>query len=248
MPLIRLLRRKPVVPLFNPATLALTGWWKAYPGASPWSGSASTGTSASYTATLAAGSDLSFNTLSGNTYASWTADSGQYYTTATNFGNFFSSSGGFYAGLVRPNTATADLGAGQRRSNGHCFWSDGPTAGGYIGCGASSTGPFAYMYGSSTSYKDLVYPLGNPLNVWMAIFMYWDGTTLYLQVNNGAPISVGATLTTYTNPIFFGRSTVATKSYGGDTAEYMFSNINLASSISNIYSYFKGKYPLAGLP
>lgn len=248
--LIKGVRRR-ILPPPVPATLSLDGWWQNYI-TNPWAGTASLGTSASWTAVPGSppGTSPASATLNGNNITTWDYTASQFMTT-TYIGNLVSQSSGFAATMIYPTIADADQGAANRSYN-RCIWSDGNPSGTYIGMGVTTTGPFAYIYGGS-GYNSVLYNM-SPLNQWMVLFMWWDGTKLYLQVNNNTPVSVNGTLdpsNLFSNTIVLGRNMTyggAQKFFGGQSTEFLFSKTNLSAQIPTIYNYFKTKYPSAGLP
>lgn len=187
----RRFNRRPTSPAassFNPATLPLTGWWRAPYATVSWLGTPSSGFSSGsnliQTASLNQPTAVA-STLNGATIADF--DGSNDWLTLAQGANvvqplslLFSASAGSVACLYNAETAGADVAAGAPFSMA-TFVSDLSPA--LFGFGVSSTGVRGGYYDGLTWDSANV---ATSLNVWHLAQMRWDGTKVEVRVDGGS--------------------------------------------------------------
>lgn len=225
---------------FDPATLALTGWWRASFTASPWTPTASAGSSG-------ANGNLAEAT---NPPTSGTAQNGfnpaafdginQVLTSANNFSTFVTGGAGSIWVLFYATAAAADAGAGLRIGNPGLVFQD--TGGTTFGIGYSDAGVTVAYYDGA--YEELV--IAASLNNYHLAQVKWDSTNLKMRVDSGARSSIAAAaMTLSANPIVVGKN--YTTGYQACRVLEV-GTINSALSDAdedNIKSYVNSRYGLA---
>lgn len=222
--------------VFNPATLSPSGWWRDYGGASPWVGQA--GGSLVSAAAPTAGTPVNGvapATFNGSTQSMASASAISTFLSASQFG---------LAYLVKHTAVPADAGTGLRYGSGRPVVSDG--GGGYLHSGANVAGVFGGIYDSG--YKD-AQAAATPLNNWIAVFIKLVGGTLYVAANNGAYATASiADIDVVTGVLTVG-SAYAAPFLQGDLLEVLTrATAWTDQERTDLYSYFKARYPSAGLP
>ncbi len=229
------------VAAFDPATLSLTGWWRASFSASPWVGVASAGGSSGQNLTEATnppgtgGGDL--NSLTPPDF-----DGTNDLLGGANTGTFYASTAGFAAILFNADTAQA---AGPEAYNSPPFVSDagGPST----HLGFATNGIWGTVYNGTSWFKPTA--IACATGAWHWAFMWWVTGTLSIQLDRGTPNSVAitgaGTVSLGANALRVGRGPVGPKFFDGRIAEIMLSNTDLSAQISNIVSYGNSRYALS---
>ncbi len=225
---------------FDPATLSLTGWWRANYAASPWIGTASTGTSSTHDLTAGTAPSASGGLQNGYQPAHFVAASSQYLVgaalSALLTGPAWSIRILFYA-----DSATADPGSGSR-FGGPCLLADTDayfvvayTASGVTlemadGVGAASTLTVACATGG-----------------WHEAFIKYDNTNLSLAIDSGAASTQAyANLGALTGTLRVGSNWNNSSFFDGKILDIIVSNTTLSSgNFTSINSYDNSRYALA---
>lgn len=224
--------------VFDPASLALSGYFKGYL-SSPWAGTASAGTSGANSASSATPPLTS--SQDGNSTALLNGSSQYLGGAAGDMSTYVSASGFLMGALVRATSLVADPGAGLRYGATPIF-GDSTT---FINMGLTTTGPV--ICGYDGAYKDNIATVSNPVNTWIAVFAWRDSSNLFVQANNGTPVSVACgAIQSLTGSMQIGRR--AATYFTGQIAEVVSATSNQGSTVAQIYAAWKAKYPTAGLP
>ncbi len=170
--------------VFDPATLSLTGWWRASYGGSPWAGVASAGASGSRTLAEAGtppAVGAALNSLD-------TADfdgSDDCLKTAAAASSYVTDSAGSYWILFNADAAAA----AEATPVGDASVL-GLQASGFMGCAINSTGFRPWIHDGA--YKSVTIATGSPTGAWILGQAKWNGTTLYGRINGGSWSSTAA--------------------------------------------------------
>jgi hypothetical protein len=173
--------------VFDPATLSLTGWWRASFAASPWVGTASAGTSGSNNLTEATNPPTVGSALNGLNPASFNGSTKQL-TAGGTVSTYVSPTA--YSGWALVNIAAiaTDSGTGSPYVNDHVF---ADTVGGYFGLALRSTGPGIQAYHlDATTYQ--VAATTFTTSAWTLIQWRYDGTNIGVRVNSGSWVTQAA--------------------------------------------------------
>jgi hypothetical protein len=178
-------RRGGSAAVFDPATLSLSGWWRAAFSAVPWTGTASAGSSGSRDlATLGADPSVgaTLNGLAGADFATsklTTSLAGTSLLTDAAFSFWF---------LVRADTVIADPGPGLRWQADGLFDDTGAT---YVQCTLHAGGCTLSTTASGGSDElTTAFSTGTPHLVQGS----FDGTNLELQVDSAAKATMAASM------------------------------------------------------
>lgn len=231
------LRRPNLVTSFDPATLALTGWWRASYAGLPWVATASAGGSGSNGSIVTQGANnpavgaaqngytpLDFNGT--NSKAGNSVDENTYFTT-TNMVMIalFKARSGIATTAARYNNPTIFGAAGA--SNGLVF---------------STSGVDAVAYAGGYKYVNVAASTG----AYHIAMLRADGTNLGLTVDSGAESTVacGTLVAPGTTPVMgpgFGGAVL-----DGLVLEVILANTQaVATNYGNIKSYFNSRYALS---
>ncbi len=164
---------------YDPAILSLTGWWRADFASSPWSPTASAGSSG-------ANGDLEEAT---NPPGVGTAQNGydpadfdgtnDRLNNASTAATLFNVGAGSVAVLFYANSAAAP--AGSAVDDEQLLGDSGP----YMGLVFTSSGVRAYIYDSGAAYQTTASSAAST-GAWHLAQMKWDATDLYSRVDSGA--------------------------------------------------------------
>ncbi len=230
--------------VFDPTTLALSGYWRAAIGtfAVPWPATASAGVSGTTGSLVTAGSDPTAGaTQNGYTPAAFAAASSQYLTNPTIMSTLFTAAAGTCLALawfVSEATANAAV------------YLDAPLLCddniGNMGLAINSTGAHVFGLPAGLVAKDSA---AVSTGAYHLLMMRWNGTTLGITVDSAAEATVACgNLTGMTGAAWVGRSYVGPTSTFLDgrvlelaTATYAFS----ASDYTNFKGYCNTTYALA---
>ena len=162
--------------IFNPATLSLSGWWRASYGGAPWSPTASAGASGT-DGNLVVGTAPSVGTAVGGLTPAAFNGSTQYLQTANGPGTYVTLGAGTIWVLAYVVSAPATLGAPYLDP---CFLST--NGGGEVSVSYSSSGFVASLY--DTAYETTT-AISFTTGAYHLFQMTWNGTTLSARVDGG---------------------------------------------------------------
>ncbi len=169
--------------VFNPATLALTGWWRADYSAAPWVGTASSGSSGSGSNNLG---DSGVNpvpgtALNGHIPADFTLNGllqpDKSFLADGTLDTYVNANAGSIWVLFNARTAFTDLGTSYTSP---AFFNDG--AGTFFSLSFSSTGLTLAIYDGAYETKTVACATGG----WHLAQARWDGAHLELTVDSVA--------------------------------------------------------------
>lgn len=230
---------------FDPATLALTGWWSASYVGDPWDATSSAGTS-SVTGELdgqggtlpSVGSALNGLTpVDYNGIDSYSANSNNFIGTITSVSAFSIS-----ALVYVRNAGTASVGTAY---NEPALASD--SANGFLNLSFSTRGWTLSCFDSAFGYVEA--PIACPTGAWHLVQAWFDGSNLNISVDDGAP-STAAMVNPLTavgiDPMWVGVNFDGTMYLDAKVAELMTSDVDLgATARTNIKSYCNTKFGLS---
>lgn len=229
------------VPAFDPATLTLEGWWRNFAG-SPWTPTASAGGSGT------AGRNLETNlglpgtgTLDGYGTADFSGTLQTLVSTQAATTHITASAGTIIV-LAKADTAVAAASD---------FYDDpGLVAetGGFIGLVFTASGVRAGVFNASSKQTTHI---AQATGAWFMASARWDGTNIRCRVNStdATPVAaVGGASSVGTN-IYAGRNYSGTRLFDGQIADIITDTSSMSDAdLASVYSYFKARYPSAGLP
>jgi hypothetical protein len=230
-------------PVFDPATLSLTGWWRASYSASPWVGTASAGSSGSRNLTEATNAPSVGAAVSGYDPAEFDGVNDRFFNIA--WTTLFSAGAGSVAVIFNADTAAAE-------SSGLGY--DEPTL---IGDGSSGNfGLSVHTTGGVTrrvrahfldggGYKTRVQTIS--LSTWNLAVMRWDSANMTLNLNSLAASSVACgALSGAAGNALVGLNYTAAAAYDGKIAEIICSQSAWDdATVTSIKSYVNARYGLA---
>lgn len=185
--------------VFDPATLALTGWWRASYAASPWTGTASAGTSLGRDLTEATNPPAAGTAVNGRTPADFDGTDDELQIPGT-IATYFNADA--YSFWVLVNIDAIDTDGGNHQDD-MIF---GQTAGSRLWLTVRSTGPVVKLghfdgAGYVTSTRTIA------TATWLFIQGRYNGTDQTLRVNGGTRDSnAGAVIDDLTGAMRVGRS------------------------------------------
>lgn len=227
--------------VFDPATLALSAWWRAYAG-DPQTGIASAG--------LSGGRQLidgtapgvgSLNSLGVATYNGTT----QQQSTALNVSDIVTSTAGSMAVLYFATTPPAAAGNGYQDP---CFLA--MVSRGDLSFSINSTGARAQFVDLTAATVDVTKAASS--SAWHLATMRWNTTQLFVGIDGveaaaGTVAGGGADSSNYATTSFnVGCDWLVSVFLNGKIAEWMASKLTFsATDIANIKSYCNSRYALA---
>lgn len=183
LPLYALKRESGV---FDPATLSLTGWWRASYSGSPWVGSTSTGTSGSRDLTEATNPPTTGSAVNGYTSVDFDGVN-DLLTNATQLGTLLPTASYFWWVVFNVDTITGTSNLASAYGNEGLF-SD---SFGYIGAAVAEPGaPGAYVaqaWQYDVGGKGGEHPI--TLSSWNLLCCRYDGTTMHSKLNSGSIVT-----------------------------------------------------------
>lgn len=221
----------------NPATLSLTGWWRANYGGTPWLGTPSLGTSA--TNPLAAPSGgatptigLPLNGLVGADFDG----SVDNFVAGASATTFFAVGGGTASILFNADSAAAPGAIGSNA----CMFSD---TGVFVGLEFTTSGLRAFTWPGA--YQSVT--IACAINGWHLVQMKWNGSTLRLRVDSGSWSSTASgNISSLANGFRFGMNGSQTKFFDGIMQEIIVTNTALAdATMDDIKAYTNARYGLS---
>lgn len=228
--------------VFNPATLALTAWLRSYNN-SPWSGTASAGTSGSNNANEGVNPPAIGATLNGfatadfdgtNDILALSGTIGTYYSTTA-----YSGWALFRPDAVDTNSATSYANDGILAAGPSAYWS----------LTLKSTGDAVMRHFDSAGREGTVTGVAIG-GAWNLITWRFDGSTVRFRLNSGAYTDIVATTLNAAAPadaFTLGRSPPGGTTFlDGRIADFGLSNIDLGTTnLDNIKSYVNSRYALS---
>lgn len=221
-----------------PATLPLTGWWRAFAG-SPWPGTASAGGSASRELSQATNSPDIGTTINGFTTADFEQANTDFLDSpaGTTLDTFFNANAGSAWALIRAESTRADQ---ANAFNETTILGD---ACNFFGLVIASSGVRATLHDGAwkeTPYQALA------TGVWGLAQVRWNGTSLESRVNGGIWQAVAAGNISNTGSMFQpGRNVNAGAAafYDGLVAELGIIDQRLSDiEFDNILAYARQRY------
>ncbi len=226
---------------FDPATLSLTGWWRASYSGSPWSGVASAGTSGTRNLTEATNPPATGEALNGFTPADF--DGTNDKLGGDTGSNLYSASAYSGVALVYVDAITTD-------DSGNPYLNDGiicSSGTGDFGTTLRSTGPTVDVFHwNGSSYEKASATLST--GAWQLVQWKLESGTLKIRVNSGswqtASASGGAASLGSSSRV--GANYNASDFLDGKLAELMLSNTALSdANFDNIKGYLNSRYGLS---
>ena len=230
-------------PAFNPATLSLTGWWRASFAASPWVGTASAGSSGSRNISEATNPPTVATALNSLNPADFNGTT-QILTAALAMDQFVTSAAGMLACLFNADAAAADAGAATAYLN-PSFVAHNGIAEVYFTYSSSGVRLGCYNGVDQNSFAAAC-----GTGAWHLAIGTWDATTLYLSIDGGAFTTLTRTLSlSAAGALLTGRSYSSGGSpafFNGRIAELMTGAFTAnATHVANIKSYVNTRYALS---
>ncbi len=227
--------------VLDPATLALTGWWRT-DFTAPWVGTASAGVSGTRNLSDASGHPPTNGTaLNGKTPADFNGTDGRI-TAGVNMNVFAPGTGGAVAILFNADTAAAP------GANAGIDAALMATVGGRrFAIAYTSSGIRADMYNGDGSTWTTSAHTACATGGWHWVFVSYDATHLYVQVDGGAVQTTTVTGTSTPDAFFMrlGCDFGAAHFFDGRIAEVMCrDSVWSAGDISGIISYGANRYSL----
>jgi hypothetical protein len=159
---------------FDPATLNLSGWWRADYSAAPWVGNASAGSSGGRDLVTASVDPTAGTAQNGKVPASFNGTS-SLLVTSTAMSDYVSAGAGTIYALVYMPTAAADAGIGTNPG----LLGEGA---GNLAIGYSDAGLEAAVYDGATKTVEVAASAA----AYHFLEMSWDGVNLSLAIDSGA--------------------------------------------------------------
>ncbi len=222
---------------YDPAGLPLTGWWRASYAGSPWTGTASAGSSGSKNLTEATNPPAAGTAVNGLTPAAFDGTNDRL-ANATAMSSIFTAAAGTFVVIAKTNAAAAPA-AGPY--DDPTFFSD--PAIGAVGLGWNTSGVRAFL--TDGSYKTATIAQGT--GSWFMACMRWDSANLSLDINGGATTNVAAgAISNVTGTLRIGANYAAAAFLNGSILEVMTAASKLTDTDrNNIKSYFNARYALS---
>lgn len=232
--------------VFDPATLSLTGWWRASYSGSPWVGTASAGASGSRNLTEATNPPTAGTAVDGFTPARFNGTN-QKLGHAGPVATTFVSTTQWSTWVMFKATAAFAFGADNQRYNSPHFWCSDDSG---VGVGFDSNGINVHQADNSPAQRDTKIACGT--GAWHVLFAWWDGSLLHLQLDNGSPVTTACT-SMYSGvsyaALLVGCNWNGSNWFQGDIEDMEIRNVAFSGTeVADIYTALKTQYPSAGLP
>lgn len=220
---------------FDPATLVLTGWWRASFTASPWPGTASAGPSAGPSLTEPTNPPTVGTAVNGLTPADFNGTI-QRLVNAAAMTSFVSNAAGSIACLFFARTAAADAGA----TNNPSLIGD---TDGRIVLEFSSLGVGLSSYDGAT-FTAVRAACGT--GAYHLAQARWNSTTIEVRVDSGAWQTLARTVVIATATVRVGANFALTKFFDGRILDLLTAQSRLDdATFDNIKSYVNSRYALS---
>lgn len=222
---------------FDPATLALTGWWRANYAGSPWTGTASAGGSGGVNLSEATNPPATGTAINGLTPADFDGTN-DILAPGITLTNFVGAGAGSLWCLFNADAAMATTGNPYDAPQFFCAQNL------RLSFGFDSGGVWAHIYDGGHKSRQVACATGG----WHLAQMKFNGTNIYCRVDNGAWSSIAAgNIDDLTGQVLVGVNGGVTNFFNGRIAEIGVINSALADatfdSIKN--GYINLRYGLA---
>jgi hypothetical protein len=219
----------------SPASLTLTGWWRASYTQDPWRAVASAGISATTGDLLALGTPMVGSPQNGLTPVDLSGDDALY--NYVSMSKLFAAGAGSVIGVFKPRSFSAPSAAINTDST---IWTD--TAGS-MGVVVSSAGMSAYLNDGTVRKTP---PATVALNDYVIFMMRWDGTNLGITVNSAPELTGGCgNASKLSDYLLVGRASTGSSFVNGWLLELMTINTALSDAdYANVKSYVNARYSL----
>lgn len=223
---------------FDPATLLLTGWWRANFSASPWVGTASAGGSGSRDLTEATNPPSTGATINSLTPADFDGTN-DVLSNATAISTFLSASGWRMWALVNIDAITTNDASAFNNdiimTDTGAFWG--------IHVRANGGSPLVYAYQWDGAEKKASASIST--GAWTLIQARYDGTNIRLKVNNGTVQTAAAgNILTTTGSLQVGKN--AAFPFNGRMADLgLVASAGADADFDNIRTYVNARYGLS---
>lgn len=225
---------------FDPATLPLTGWWRASYSGDPWVGTASAGSSGSrnLTAGVAPALDVGVS-LNGYTTASGAND--KFLVNGTAISTLLTATEWSMVALVRPTTITYTGSSNLYLGDGIIF-----DQGGYCGLAMSTVSGTPKVFVYQWDGVECIASGNVTLNSWNLIQARYDGTFIQVRTNSNTLWAIASAGNTQlvTNSLLIG-ATPSGQWITGQIAEVMLAPSDLGDDFDNIKLYINDRYGLS---
>jgi len=223
--------------VFDPATLALSGWWRADYAGAPWAANASSGASLANGNLVTNGNDPAVGATQ-NGYAPADFDgTNDNLVNAVLDTTFWTTTAGSIVCLAYMDTAAAPTGN---------TWDDNTVirnANSNQGLSFTTSGYTGYAYDGAYQSKAVACATG----AYHLVMMTWDGADIGMTLDSAAETTAACgTLTMGADAINVGANQPATDGIDGRILELMTSRVKLSSTdYGNIKSYVNSRYILS---
>lgn len=232
--------------VLDPTTLTIAGYWRASFSGSPWTGTASAGSSGSRNLTEATNPPTTGTAVDGYVPASFDGTN-DILSGGLTGGNYWSASA--YTTVLLVNPASPSAAAANRYQDEQLI----SVPSDLLGLSWTSSGVSAWHYGGGADFSGTAFKACSA-GSWHMVVARFGSNTLGINVDNGTE----TTLASKNNVNTFGataapviaRSSVASAAFA--QAQYLeimtFQSQLSDATLTQIYGYFKARYPSAGLP
>jgi len=232
---------------YNPAVLALTGWWRDM-GGSPWTGVASAGTSGSNGATEATNPPSAGTSLNGHVTSNFDGTNDHINMSGTE-DTYLNNTDGSGWVLFNADTATADAGAGVRQNNPQFFADNN----GVMGVGFSTAGIHLFVVDGSNGTTEKVIACATGGWHLLQFKFHYPTLDMRLRLDNGswqqttAGFGTGLSTTLSGNTCASGGKLGASSPFfDGRIADMGISDTFISDTdFDNIRTYINARYSLA---
>jgi hypothetical protein len=234
------------VPAIDPATLSLTGWWRAANGGeyngSPWAGTASAGSSGSNALSEATNPPAAGSAVNTHPPADFDGTNDRLVGDGT-FDTYFNAGAGSGAILFNADAITTDDGTNVYEND--CLLATNSAA--YFHLYLRSSNVLGIRFVDDTVGERILSIAFAGTGAWVFVQWKWNGTTLYLRVNGGSWASTPCTnLALLTDTLRIGVNYNAGQVFDGKILEIMTADSVLSDATFNgILSYERARYALS---
>jgi hypothetical protein len=224
--------------VFNPATLSLTGWWRASFSASPWSGTASAGGSGSRDLTEATNPPAAGSAVNGLTPADFDGTNDKLTAPGTmdTYWNAGAGSGWVlaYVDAISTDNALVYL--------NDCILSTSPAM--YLGVYLRSSGVVGIRF---VDVGEVVVSTSISTGAWVLVQWKYDGSTIKIRTNGNAWTSAAAgNIGLLSQSIVLGQNYDGSEKLDGKILDVGLADTALSdANFDNVLAYCRDRYGLA---